>query len=195
MLPNFPARCKRRDSSRRDTRVPLDAAAPALAGCSKRPSSKAAASEEVNRTLRYVEPLSDARTPLAGVFSIRLFADDFHQDPFTPAPIELAVKDLFPGAKIQLAVRNGHHNLAAHHLPLQVGVSIVFACLVMPIYCSVGSEPLEKFIIVAQQTLLIVVDIDTRRDMHGVHQDQTFPHSALRNRRCNLRRDVEIRPL
>jgi len=42
------------------------------AGCSKRPFSKAAASEETRRTLRYVEPLSDARTPLADFFSILL---------------------------------------------------------------------------------------------------------------------------
>jgi hypothetical protein len=39
-------------------------------GCSKRPSSKAAASEEARRTLRYVELLSDVRTPLADFFSI-----------------------------------------------------------------------------------------------------------------------------
>ena len=45
------------------------------AGCSKRLSSKAAASEEARRTLRYVEPLSDARTPLAGFLSI-LLGDD-----------------------------------------------------------------------------------------------------------------------
>ena len=41
-------------------------------GCSKRLSSKAAASEGASRTLRYVEPLSDARTPLADFFSIQL---------------------------------------------------------------------------------------------------------------------------
>ena len=41
-------------------------------GCPKRPSSKAAASEEARRTLRYVEPLSDARTPLGDFFSILL---------------------------------------------------------------------------------------------------------------------------
>ena len=41
-------------------------------GCSKSSSSKAAASEEARRTLRYVEPLSDARTKLAGFFSILL---------------------------------------------------------------------------------------------------------------------------
>jgi hypothetical protein len=34
------------------------------AGCSKRPSSKAAASEETRRTLQYVELLSDTRPPL-----------------------------------------------------------------------------------------------------------------------------------
>ena len=39
------------------------------------PSSKAAASEEARRTLRYVEPLSDARTPLADFFSILLTGD------------------------------------------------------------------------------------------------------------------------
>ena len=35
-------------------------------------SSKAAASEEARRTLRYVEPLSEARTPLTDFFSILL---------------------------------------------------------------------------------------------------------------------------
>ena len=43
--------------------------APITSGCSKSPSSKAAASEEARRTLRYVEPLNDARTPLAVFFS------------------------------------------------------------------------------------------------------------------------------
>ena len=40
------------------------------AGCSKSPSNKAAASEEARRTLRYVEPLSEARTKLADFLSI-----------------------------------------------------------------------------------------------------------------------------
>ena len=42
------------------------------AGCSKSPSSKAAASEEAKRTFRYVELLSDARTKPAGFFSFLL---------------------------------------------------------------------------------------------------------------------------
>jgi len=41
----------------------------------KKLSSKAAASEEARRRLRYGEFLSDARTPLVDFFSVRL--DDF----------------------------------------------------------------------------------------------------------------------
>jgi hypothetical protein len=45
------------------------------AGCSKRLSSKAAAREEATAYVRYVEPLSDARTPLADFLSILLVFD------------------------------------------------------------------------------------------------------------------------
>ena len=38
----------------------------------KRPSSKTAASKEARRTLRYVKPMSAARTKLADFFSILL---------------------------------------------------------------------------------------------------------------------------
>ena len=43
-----------------------------IAGCSRRPSGKAAASEEARRTLRYVELLSDTRTPEVDFFNILL---------------------------------------------------------------------------------------------------------------------------
>ncbi len=43
-----------------------------ISECSKRLSSKAAASEGVRRTLRYGEPPSDARTQLENFFSILL---------------------------------------------------------------------------------------------------------------------------
>jgi hypothetical protein len=53
-------------------------------GCSKRPFSKAAASEEARRTLRYVEPLSDARALLADFFSILLGIGCGRQTHFDP---------------------------------------------------------------------------------------------------------------
>jgi hypothetical protein len=59
-------------------------------GCSKNSSSKAAASKEARRTLRYVEPLSDARTPLAGFFSILL-----EQRLLLPQPFDLTHQLLY----------------------------------------------------------------------------------------------------
>jgi len=47
----------------------------------KRPSSKATASEGARRTLRYVKPLSDARTPLEDLFSILLEGDPVIERP------------------------------------------------------------------------------------------------------------------
>ncbi len=52
----------------------------ALAGCSKRPSNKAAASEGPRPyPLGYVEGLNDARTMLADFFSILLCDDVAHK--------------------------------------------------------------------------------------------------------------------
>ena len=41
--------------------------------------------------------------------------------------VELAVEDLLPGAEVELAVGDRHDHLAAHDLPLQVGVGVVLA--------------------------------------------------------------------
>ena len=51
----------------------------------KKAVQKAAASEEARRTLRYIEPLSDARTPLANFFSILLYT----RLPITQRQVEL----------------------------------------------------------------------------------------------------------
>jgi hypothetical protein len=54
-----------------------------------------------------------------------LIADDFHQDAFAAATVELAVKNLFPGPEIEAAPGYGHHYLPAHDLPLQMGISVI----------------------------------------------------------------------
>jgi hypothetical protein len=51
---------------------------------------------------------------------------DLDQHPLPPPAIEFAVKDPFPRAKIELAVGHRNHHFAAHHLPLQVRIGIVF---------------------------------------------------------------------
>ena len=46
----------------------------------KKAASKAAASEEARRTLRYVEPLGEARTLLADFFSILLARNGYRRE-------------------------------------------------------------------------------------------------------------------
>src|SRR4029077_12035424 len=72
-------------------------------GCSKRLSSKAAASEEARRTLRYVEPLSDARTPLADFFSI--LAELTHSPPSSKVGAMLQRQPMTPMTKAHALTR------------------------------------------------------------------------------------------
>src|SRR5207344_2362721 len=69
-------------------------------GCSKSPSSKAAASEEARLTLRYVEPLSDASRMLAGLFSILLDA------PRPPTHLSQRLFDMVTDVVIRLACQH-----------------------------------------------------------------------------------------
>jgi hypothetical protein len=64
-------------------KFPFGADTGITSGCSKRLSSKATASEEARRTLRYVEPLNDARTPLADFFSILLVLSSKESSAYT----------------------------------------------------------------------------------------------------------------
>ena len=78
-------------------------------GCSKRPFSKAAASEEARRTFQYVEPLSDARTPLSDFFSILL-------DPCALVQLPPRIRSLLRGL-------NALHDSSLPSFPLQCSVT------------------------------------------------------------------------
>jgi len=66
-------------------------------------------------------------------YSNRSLPDNLHQRPFLAAAIELAVKNLLPGAEIELSVGNGNHHLASHDLAFHVGVGVVLAGTVVQI--------------------------------------------------------------
>jgi hypothetical protein len=67
----------------------------------------------------------------------RSISDDFDQNALPTPPVELAVKDLLPGAKVESPVGNRHDDLAAHHLALQMGVSVV------PVRCPGQASPVR----------------------------------------------------
>ncbi len=68
------------------------------------------------------------------------FSDDFYQDAFCAAAVELAVKDLFPRAEIEFALGDGDHHFPAHDLPLVMGVAVVFAGAIVMIGLRRGIE-------------------------------------------------------
>src|SRR5271163_1792107 len=85
--------------------------------------------------------------------TVVLVADDFQEDFFGPVAVEFAVEDLFPWAEVELAVGDGDDDLAAHDLPLHVGVGVVFASVVVLVLAGgrVRREFLEPFFVVFVQ--------------------------------------------
>jgi hypothetical protein len=83
-----------------------------LAGCSKRPSSKAAASEEPEAyPLGYVEDLNEVRTLLAGFFSILLKAiwqaGNMHLELASRHIVDIAAQDVLDHGECDLVPGNG----------------------------------------------------------------------------------------
>ena len=61
-----------------------------------------------------------------------LLPNYFHQHPFSPTTIKFAIEDPLPCSEIEFSICNGHHHLAPHDLPFQMGIGIIFIT-VMPI--------------------------------------------------------------
>src|SRR3954452_2043873 len=127
-----------------------------------------------------------------------LFTDERDHLPLGAPAVEFAVEDLFPGSEVEAAVGDRHHPLAAHDLPLVVGVRVVLAGAVVLIALRAGIEGgqlLQPALVVLMQARLVVIDEDARRDVHGVDQAEPFADAALGHRPLHLRRDVdEVHP-
>jgi hypothetical protein len=111
----------------------------------------------------------------------RLLPDDFNQDPLSPAAVKLPIKDLLPGAKVQLPLGDRRYNFPPHHLPFQVGVAILFPRPVVPIAGNgfVRGQLLEPFIIVLMKPKFVIIDEYGCRDVHGIDEGETFPDAAF----------------
>ncbi len=51
--------------------------------------------------------------------------NDLHQHALAPAPIELSIEDLLPGAEIQPPFGHCHDDLPPHDLPLDVRIGVI----------------------------------------------------------------------
>ena len=98
---------------------------------------------------------------------------------------------MFPRSKVQLALGDGGHHLAAHDRALEVRVRIVFIAVVPVAGIGLfGRQALEPFLKIRVQAALVVVDEYAGGDVHGVHQAQPLADAALLDGRLHVPRDV-----
>ncbi len=122
-----------------------------------------------------------------------LLSDNFNQNPLPSPPVKLTVEDLFPGAKVQMSVRDGHDDFPPHDLPFQMGIPVILTRSVMSVPRDgiVGGDILQPFLIVLMQTGFIIVDEYRRRDVHRIYQDKTLGDAAFLETPLHLRRNVD----
>src|SRR5687768_5707514 len=61
------------------------------------------------------------------------FSNNFDEHALAPLAVELTVKNLFPRAKVEFALRDRDDDFAAHDLTLEVSVRVVFAGAIMAV--------------------------------------------------------------
>lgn len=62
-----------------------------------------------------------------------LLTNDLDQYPLAAATVELAVKNLLPGAKIEAALGDGHHHFPPHDLTFQVSIAVILTGAIVQI--------------------------------------------------------------
>jgi hypothetical protein len=95
----------------------------------------------------------------------------------TGQPFSLASKDPLPGAKVEAAVGDSNHHLAAHNLPLQVGVGIILTGAVVQPACGpaladrrMRRQLFEPHLIIVVQPALVVIDELAGRNVLRIYQ-------------------------
>jgi Arc/MetJ family transcription regulator len=116
----------------------------------------------------------------------RLFSHYLNDDPLIALSVELGVEDLLPRTEIKLALRHWNDHFVMNDQRFQVSVSVVFSSLVMLVVLPEGSERLQPLVDVFDQAALVVVDIDSSRNMHGRNQDHAIVDPRFLKRTFNL---------
>lgn len=127
--------------------------------------------EQINREPKiYLLKSSSVKQTMT---TANLFAYYLYQYSLVAPAIELSIKDLFPRTKVELAIRNRHHNLSPHNLALVMSITVIFSGAIVMISFGTrvkGRQPLEPAFVILVQSGLIVVDEDARGDVHGIYE-------------------------
>jgi hypothetical protein len=79
------------------------------------------------------------------ILSFHLLSDDFDDDTFGALPIEFAVEEARPAAKVNPAIGDGQDNLMMEQEVFEVSIAVILACLVMAIVGIFGCQLLRPY--------------------------------------------------
>ena len=113
-----------------------------------------------------------------------LFADDFDQHSLAAHSIEFPVEDLLPWTEVEFTVGNCDDYLSSHDGALEVRVRVIFGAVVTVLRVRLfRGELFKPCLDVLMQAAFVVIDEDTRADVHGIYQAQivylAFPSYLL----------------
>jgi hypothetical protein len=103
----------------------------------------------------------------------------FDDDTLGTLPIKLAVEDTLPGTSIEFAIGNGNDDLVVEQEVFEMGITIIFARLVMVIVWIFGRQFLHPLHDIAVEAGFLVVDDDRGSDVHGGDKGETIPDATL----------------
>ncbi len=119
--------------------------------------------------------------------------DQLDQNSFSTTSIELAIKNLLPGPKVESTVGDGHDHFTAHHLAFEVGVTIVLAGLIVAVATegSVGRKIFKPAPEILMESPLVIIDEDGGRDVHGIDEAESLLDAAVPKASFNFIGDVD----
>src|SRR6202012_2517205 len=90
---------------------------------------------------------------------------------------------------------NRNDNFVMNDETLEVRIAVVLAGAVMAIIVPVRREAFQPRINILNETILCIIDVHTRRNVHGGNKNHSLPYSALAQGRFHLGSDVDILPV
>src|SRR5260370_33660189 len=103
----------------------------------------------------------------------------FDDDTLGTLPIKLAVEDTLPGTSIEFAIGNGNDDLVMEQEVFEMGITIIFARLVMVIVWIFGRQFLHPLHDIAVEAGFLVVDDDRSSDVHSHSKRETVPTPTI----------------
>lgn len=123
---------------------------------------------------------------LCDILSFPLLSDDLDDDPFGALPIEFAVEEALPRAKVDPAIGDGQDDLVMQQEVFEVGIAVILTCLVMAIGGIYGCKLLGPFHDVAVEARFLILDDNRCGEVHGRYEGQTFLDAAFTNDAFNV---------